>query len=188
MLLCLNLLRASKMRAAPGTKGGRLVASSAGGNAERASNISDGPAGPTMFVRRTEKIACVQCSSGKRSCSGTLPCERCSRLGKDCKYADASARRLALIQATTATLPPTVSGAAAAVINSHAIVHQSPSSSATAVAPLPQPVPVVCAPVAPPKRQIGVHPTPLLLPHQVGFVDLSSSGCPIPGAASAYSR
>lgn len=32
------------------------------------------------------KIACVPCAKGKRSCSGTFPCDRCKRLGKECAY------------------------------------------------------------------------------------------------------
>jgi hypothetical protein len=39
------------------------------------------------------KIACVPCARGKRSCSGTHPCDRCGRLGKDCFYPDAEERK-----------------------------------------------------------------------------------------------
>jgi hypothetical protein len=46
-----------------------------------------------MPGRSKPKVACVPCARGKRSCSGTFPCERCKRLNKECSYPDDVKRR-----------------------------------------------------------------------------------------------
>lgn len=56
-------------------------------------NTSGGTqAGPKLYTV-SMKVACIPCSIGKRSCSGTQPCERCARLGKECTYVDIFQRR-----------------------------------------------------------------------------------------------